>query len=217
MTIKEIIQDLKESGIDVSFYKRKDGGIRITRIGGETFRGSKGNIKAREMTGQRLSESQSRALSNLKTPKGRGSYNKRRKPKIDEKTRKTITRLQRQYRKAGKAEGKPTLRNYRYVLKHEGKREADRLLKQAERRILGLAYTENVDALLSRIRLNKNKVKNKNGVQQIIDRIHAMREVIKESTLKKIVDIDGPLYHWEQGVISTEEFIQEMSLILDLN
>ena len=42
MTIREIIKELKEEGYNVSFYERKDGGVRITRINGETFKGSRG-------------------------------------------------------------------------------------------------------------------------------------------------------------------------------
>ena len=217
MTIKEIIKELQSEGIDISFYKRKDGGVRITRIAGETFRGSSGNIRAREMTGHKMSESQTLALKKLKTPKGKGSYKKRLKEKLDDETRARIKRLQKEYRKAGKKEGKPTTRNYRYVMKHEGKAEANRLLAQAERRILGLAYSENVDALISRIKLDSSKIKNKALVNDLIRRLKEMRDTLRESTLKKIVDVDGPLYHWEQRAISTEEFVQEMDFLLDLN
>ena len=201
MQIKEIIKELQDLGMSVSFYKRKDGGIRITRINGETFRGSTGNQKARSIVGATLSEAQTRALAKLTTPKGKGSYNKRRKAALDEETKKRIKRLQRQYRKSGKKEGKPTQRNYRYILKTKGKKEADRLLAQAERRILGLAYTENVDALLSRIASDLYKKKDK-AMKEAYNKIKEYRENFKEKWIPWIYEI---LYDWERGLISGEE------------
>lgn len=188
MTTKNIIKRLEENGYNVSFYKRNDGGIRITRINGDTFRGSTGNKKAREIVGERLSEGQQRALSRLITPKGKGSYNKRRKPKLDEETRETIKKLQRAYRKAGKSEGKPTIRNYRYVLKTKGKKEADRLLRQSERRILGLAYTENVDYLLIRLKQIQKKFPSE-SLNSAIERIENMKDSFLEKWLHDIYEL----------------------------
>ena len=185
MRIKDVIKELESIGYNVSFYKRKDGGIRITRINGETFRGSSGNQKARTIVGTTLSEAQVRALGKLKTPKGKGSYNKRRKAPLDEETKKRIQKLQRQYRKSGKAEGKPTIRNYRYVLKTKGKKEADRLLRQSERRILGLAYTENVDYLLIRIKQILDKFPS-NSLKSAYNRIKDLRENFLEKWIQEI-------------------------------
>ena len=201
MTIKTIINTLKDLGYNVSFYKRKDGGIRITRINGETFKGSSGNVKARQITGAKLTEGQQRALSKLITPKGKGSYNKRRKAPIDEETKKRIAKLQRQYRKAGKKEGKPTIRNYRYIVKTKGKKEAERLLRQSERRILGLAYTENVNALLARISSDLAKKKS-NTMRQAYNRILELREEFRDRWIPEIYEI---LYMWEQGVMDGDE------------
>ena len=201
MTIIDIIEELTKEGYNVSFYKRKDGGYRITRINGERFRGSKGNQRAREITGAKLSEARVRSLSKLVTPKGKGSYNKRRKPKLDEETRKKIQSLQRKYRKAGKSEGKPTIRNYRYILKTKGKLEADRLLRQSERRILGYAYTENVDALLSRIAQNLAK-KTSPMMREAYAKILSIRDTFFDRWIPAIYEI---LYDWERGLIDGDE------------
>ena len=56
MTIRDVVKELKSLGNDVEFVVRADGGIRITKINGQRFKGSKGNQIAREMTGQVLSE-----------------------------------------------------------------------------------------------------------------------------------------------------------------
>lgn len=197
MTIKTIIKDLQSRGYNISFYKRKDGGIRITRINGKTFRGSTGNIEARKITGTSLTEGQQRALSKLTTPRGKGNYNKRRRTPIDEETKKRIRKLQRLYRKTDKKEGKPTIRNYRYVLKTKGKEEADRLLRQSERRILGYAYTENVDALLIRISQNLAKDYSPN-MEMAYNKILSMREAFPDRLIPEIYDL---VYMWEEGAV----------------
>ena len=209
MTIKQVITDLQKSGYNVSFYKRKDGGIRITRINGETFRGSSGNKKARSIIGVDLSELQSRALSKLKTPKGKGSYNKRRKAVLDEYTRERIKKLQKEYRKAEKKEGKPTIRNYRYVMKHYGKEEADRLLGQAQRRIEGLAYIELVDTLIVRIEADLKKKKSP-SMSQALQKIKDNKESFKFVWVWPIFDI---LYDWELG-LKGEEAGEEIQAII---
>lgn len=210
MTIKELIIDLKNKGYDVSYYKRKDGGYRITRINSEYFRGSEGNIEARRIAGVELSEARARALSKLTTPKGKGSYNKRRKSPVDEETKKFIQKLQRMYRKAGKAEGKPTIRNYRYILKTKGKAEADRLLRQSARRILGYAYVENVDALLMRLRMDLEKKPDAN-----MESVHALIESKKYAFPDKwIPAIYEILYDWERGIIEGEEASRKILIII---
>ena len=210
MTIKNVIQTLQKAGYNVSFYKRKDGGIRITRIDDQTFRGSEGNKIARSQVGASLSEAQQLALSKLVTPKGKGSYNKRRRNPVDDDTEKTIRRLQRLYRKQGKKEGKPTRRNYRYILQTKGKEEADRLLKQAERRILGYAYLENVDTLLNRIALDLQKKPNKD-MEGVYNIIYLKRFQFLDKWISPVYEI---LYDWEQGQIEGDETARRIRQIL---
>lgn len=213
MTIIEIIKMLIESGNEVSYYKRKDGGYRITRINREHFSGSSGNIRARQLTGFKLSESRLRALSKLITPKGKGSYNKRRKPHLDEETKNYIKSIQYLYRKAGKSEGKPTIRNYRYIMKTKGKAEADRLLKQSVRRILGLAYEENVNALLNRIFWDLAK-KQDAYVEQAYNLIELDKPRMKDAVLMAIYE---HIYNWERNIIKGEEALRLIKLELAKN
>ena len=201
MTIIDIIQLLTQEGYDVSYYKRKDGGYRITRINRERYSGSSGNIRAREIAGVKLSEGQARALSKLYTPKGKGSYNKRRKAPLDEETRKKIQKLQRLYRKAGKKEGKPTQSNYRYVMKTKGKAEADRLLRQSERRILGLAYVENVEAMLQRLAADLSKKRDDSMIEAYY-LIEANKYNFKDAWIPEVY---YPIYEWEQGRMTGQE------------
>ena len=201
MTILNIIKQLQEAGYDISFYKRKDGGYRITRINGQRFTGSSGNETARKIVGAELSEARKQALMKLKTPKGKGSYNKRRKSKVGEDVEKRIRRIQRMYRKAGKKEGKPTRRNYRYIEERYGKEEAERRLRQAERRILGLAYVENVEALLLRVRMDLNK-KADSSMESAYSAIEAKKYNFKDAWIYSVYEV---LYDWERNIISGEE------------
>ena len=209
MRIQDIIKELQESGYSVSFYKRKDGGYRITRINGESYSGSSGNNRARLIVGTTLSEAQVKALSKIRSPKGKGRYNWRRRSAIDEETKKRIKKIQTQYRKAGKKEGKPTIRNYRWVLKHKGKKEADRLLSQAERRIQGLAYTELVDTLIMRIQQDLAKKKS-NSLKRALAEIKRRRNNFKFIWVWPIFDI---LYDWELG-LKGEEAGEEIIAIM---
>lgn len=218
MSMRQVVNMMEQVGYKVSFYVRKDGGIRITKIDGRTFRGSSGNVRAREIVGTKLSERRARQLSKLTTPKGKGSYDKRRKKKLDEGVIKRIQKIQRQFKKT-KSEGQPTRRNYRYVLEHYGKAEADRLLSQADLYSRGIAYDLNIDALKDRLTSDMEKLpaKDQIKVQKLIDRLESMKGVLKETTLQKIVDETGSLYQWEQGRINTDEMIRSVNSILDNN
>lgn len=218
MSMRQIVNMMKQVGYKVSFYVRKDGGIRITKIDGRTFRGSSGNVRAREIVGTKLSERRARQLSKLTTPKGKGTYDKRRKSKLDEGVIKRIQKIQRQFKKT-KSEGQPTRRNYRYVMEHFGKAEADRLLGQADLYSRGIAYDLNIDALKDRINSDMEKLpaKDQIKVQKLIDRLESMKGILKETTLQKIVDEKGALYQWEQGRIETDEMIRSINSLLDNN
>ena len=203
MTIKEIISELIHSGNEVSYYKRKDGSYRITRINGKSYRGSTGNTRARQIIGTRanISELRARALSKLITPKGKGSYNKRRKQWLEDETIKVIRRIQQSYRIAGKKEGKPTIRNYRYILQTKGKAEADRLLAQSWRRIQGYAYVENVDALLLRISSNLSK-DSSSKMRAAYNKIEELKYQFKDKWISTIYEI---IYDWERRLITGDE------------
>ena len=218
MSMRQVVDMMRNVGYKVSFYVRKDGGIRITKIDGRTFRGSSGNVRAREIVGTQLSERRTKQLSKLTTPKGKGSYDKRRKRKLDEDVIKRIQKIQRQFKKT-KSEGQPTRKNYRYVLEHFGKAEADRLLSQADLYSRGIAYDMNIQALIDRLSSDMEKVDSKDQllIQKLIDRLESMKGILKETTLQKILDETGALYQWEQGRIETQEMVRVINKILDTN
>ena len=205
MTILEVVKELVEQGHEVSYSKRKDGGYRITRIDGKYYSGSSGNVLARTIVGTTLSEARARQLAKIKTPKGR--YDKRRKAPLGKKIEKEIRRLQRMYKKAGKKEGFPTRRNYRYILENRGRREANRLLRQAERRILGLAYPENVDWLLAKLKRIVDRIP-ANALKRAIQKIREKKYDFRQSWLNAIYEL--PANHSDLEVaVGTGEFSAE--------
>ena len=218
MTIKDIISELIKAGHEVSFYKRKDGSYRITQIDNKHYRGSEGNTQARQIIGVRanLSEARTRALSKIKTPKGKGSYNKRRKKSLLEETKKEIKHIQRLYRKAGTKEGMPTIRNYRYILEHKGVKEADRLLHQAYRRILGLAYVENVEWILIKLKQIQERYPS-NSLKKAIKTIEKKKYEITERQLSDIYDLGTTSnlgLDVELGILTSEELGQKILAII---
>ena len=149
MKLITIVRNLQNAGIDIKYRVRKDGGILITQVQGVKFSGAQGNAYIRNMTGESLSEAQIKQRQKIKPPK-RVRPSARKKPDIPEDVRKQIQKLQRQYRKDN-TKGKPTISNYRHVKEKYGEEEARRLLKQSEYYIKGIAYEENIEALIQRL------------------------------------------------------------------
>ena len=148
-----IAEQLKRKGYSVSYYKRKEGGIRITRINGVSFAGSKGNERARNILGIKLSEARIRQLEYIRTPKGQWGH--KRKEPLPSDIKRKLQNLQKKWRKKGKKkgdQGMPSTSNVRWTIKHEGIEQAFHKLEENERYLKGIAYTCNVIYLVSRIR-----------------------------------------------------------------
>ena len=202
MKLISIVKELQKQGINIKYRVRKDGGILITEVSGMRFKAAEGNRFVRNLTGQSLSEAQSRQREKIKPPK-RVAPSSRKKPPIPDDVRKEIQRLQRLYRKDN-TKGKPTIRNYRYVAKTVGEAEARRLLKQSEYYIKGIAYTENIEALIQRLHQLEIGIQNAGGdSSQIKDLIDATREYAQtnrekftETKLKYLIAIT---YDFQNG------------------
>ena len=203
MKVKDLIIELRKLGFEVKARERgkKEGtGLRITKINGRSFTGSKGNVYARELLGVELSSLQKRHLASIKTPKKQFGGRKRNLEEVDEATKKKIQSLQRKFRKRGIKEGIPTLRNYRYVMRNYGKAEADRLLEGASRYVKGQAYLKNIQALIEKM----------NNDLTILDEpsIRRARDIINDYYLvgapnfldTELMDIYELLYAWEQDI-----------------
>ena len=156
MKLITIVKRLQAQGVDIRYRVRSDGGILVTQVSGMRFTAAEGNRFVRNLTGEALSESQVRQRQAIKPPK-KISPAMRKKLPIPEDVKKEIQKLQRLYRK-DKKKGKPTIKNYRYVAERYGEAEAKRLLKQSEYYVKGIAYDENIEALIQRLQQIKTLV-----------------------------------------------------------
>lgn len=134
MTIKQIIKQLEEMGLSVSFYQRMDSqgrkrGIRITSIDGTKYSGSSGNIVARKLLQTSLSFKQETQLNKIT----------KRVTQLTSQLDKMLKRAQRQRRirmkKTGEVLPKITRKNIRYTWEHYGEAEALKQITNYERRI----------------------------------------------------------------------------------
>ena len=210
MTMKQVVASLQAAGHKVNYTVRKDGGIRITKLDGVSYKGSTGNAVARSMTGQELSTRRTAQLKKIRSKKGQFGH-RRRVQQLPDEVVKRIRRVQRKFRKEGiNRTGIVTQRNYRYVLKTLGKEEADRRLAQAERYASGLAYEENVDAIIERLELDLDKEKD-SAMRRIVEKIRSKKSIFKEKWIESIYAI---LYEWEKGKIDGKSAAAQIEAII---
>ena len=109
--------------------------------------------------------------------------------------KKALRRAQRIFRNQGVEAGKPTTKNIRWTLTFEGKEEALRKLRQAERYARGIAYPENVQSLAAKLSLEADKLPGKLGeeLEKIARHLfkHQTDDTISESQLKDALDVVG--------------------------
>lgn len=203
MKLNQIIKELQNKGVKITFRKRgkSEGiGVRITSINGVKFVGSEGNIEARRLIGI-----SGKSLRQKVAP-------------LPKEIKNELNKTQKKFRKSGTKAGKPTAKNVRWNLEHKGERETKRLLGQAQRYGSGLAYTENVDALLGRLEkdsdalLFRGEKDEMDALDEAIALIRAKREIITENQLK---DLISESYNLEKRKgIKAKTFLNRVKQIL---
>ena len=198
MRLLDIVERLEREGYIIKYRHRPDGGILITSVNGEKFKGAKGNTFVREIAGVKLSEARRKQLESIK-PEKNLTPKQRKKDPIDESTLKLIRRVNRKLKKMGNSAGHVTITQYRKNIKRFGKEEAHRLLKQAEKYSKGDAYVENIRWYKERLVSINNWFGGNADLEEIvdiIDRIIALDGAgVKDSELNTWYDI---LYDLEQ-------------------
>ena len=151
-SLESAILELRSRGYKIQYRRRSDGGVIVTKIGGQSFTGADGNRVVREMTGVVLSEAQERQRQvNVK------EYiagHKKPKETITDQIRRETKRAQALWRKRGleaKGKGKIRMSTIRKRLKYRGAEETLASLKNIQRYAMGYAYAENVTLLANRI------------------------------------------------------------------
>ena len=145
----EVVRQLQQEGHSVDFYVRKDGGILVKRIDGESYpSGASGNARARQIAGAQISEARVKQL------KYATRQRKIKKPSLDDELEREYKRVKAKWNKAFKPKkGQPHPAGYfgknriKYALEHYGREEALRRIREAERYASGIAYSKNVQIL----------------------------------------------------------------------
>lgn len=221
MTNQEIAELLKELGYDIKYRKRKDGGILITKINGASYKGAQGNTQARDIAqslGIKEATISAKRIKQLKTIKPKkGTFGRKLEP-IPEDVKEQIKELQKKYRKASNKSkrdaGSVGIRNYRYMKKKYGEREARDYLDRAERYIEDRAYDENIYAVIKKVRDDGDAMEATLGekMYRVADKLEEVTRTgyIKTEALNRIVFI---LYEMESSWPSARTAEEKRTLV----
>lgn len=206
MTIKELATLLSKQGHDIKLQKRADGGYRIVRIDNIAYKASSGNIAARKIAGVSLSHARSFQLARIRTPKGISSKSRKKTP-LPEELVKELRKVQREWRKKhADIGGSSSMRGLRYQYEKYGKEVAMASLDKSYRYAQGLAYIDNVNWLIERIRnfMSTADSYDISVLNEVIDHISAKMLSFREDWI-------NPIYQdWyeyaEHHTIDVDEF-----------
>ena len=194
----EVVRQLQAQGHEVDFYVRKDGGILVKKIDGERYpSGASGNARARQLAGASISEARVKQL------KYATRQRKIKKPSLDDAIEKEYQRVKKKWNKAFKPKnGKPHPAGYfgrgriQYAVKHYGKEEALRRIREAERYASGVAYSKNVEQLAYFIK-SAGATYNSQELEKLADDVLENAFSIKEEWIAPAYD---ELYKLNAGV-----------------
>ena len=212
MSVREIIYYLQETGHQITYYQRKDGGVLIRSIDGIKYLGAKGNIAARALVGVGISEARKKQLKYATKQRGR------KKVVLSQDIESEYKRVKRLWKKAFKSKaGKPHHAGYfgigriEFAYTHLGKEEALRRIHEAERYASGLAYTKNIEHLIEYIREANLSLKSPE-LEKLANDIEENIYWIKENA---IYPAYKELYELNHGA-SAQEVARKVRLTLSL-
>lgn len=197
MTTRQLVNELRAQGYNVTFYVRKDGGILIRSINGKKFAGGRGNIYARSILGVQLAERRTAQLTKITRERVR----KPRKIPVEtpEDLERFRKRVMRKWRKAG-LKGSISKKNLRKIIEERGFEAAKTYLEEMERHSQGKAYTGQIVALLARLDEDMATLRSHgqneeaDWIQKLYDLINSNKDNFKEEWIEAIRD---ELYNWE--------------------
>ncbi len=203
MTTRQLVNALSQQGYEVKYHIRKDGGILITSINGQKFKGASGNIFAREILGVEISQRRKAQLT--KITRERVVHPRKIPVETPQDLERFRKRVMRKWRKAGLT-GSISKRNLRKIIEERGFEGATKYLSEMERHTQGKAYFGAIEGLLARIENNIEVVddyEEADYLQRAYDLIEANKEEFKQEWLFKIFD---QLYNFEKTQISASQF-----------
>ena len=194
MTLRQIATQLQKAGHQVTYRTRSDGGILITSIDGQRFKGAAGNILARKMTGQELSSS--RGMQLRKITYARRYYKIKHKiiiPPELEVQRKAVARL---WKKAG-LKGSISKYNLRRIIEEKGIEYARTYFSELVRYTQDKATYSYIQGLIDRLTADIENTTN-SYEKQVLEELVGLIESKKESmTAEQVGSILQELYNWE--------------------
>lgn len=199
MTLEKVIELAIAQGHNIEYVKRKDGGIRVTKVNGKTFRrsSSAGNNAVRAITGGKLSIKQKKALKKNRS--------KTLSSLLGTKQKKRFQALN----KAREAAGLDaiTKKQVESVRKRTGKRGVKNLIERGKRTIKykkDYANTQNIIGFVSQLQ-DSADVPNAAGetynFSRLIDLIQCNEDYITETAIRYGYIV---MYDWSDGKIEGE-------------
>lgn len=156
MQVRDMVQALTDKGHLVTYYVRPDGGLRITSIDGERFSisGNAGNERARKILGTSLSARQKSQRATAALEAKQGHLVTSQKPRLSKSEKKALKKANVALKKLGKEKiGAKQARQSRG--RSTSTKEFVRKLKSQVRHHIGIAYSKNVEWLISWLELKR--------------------------------------------------------------
>lgn len=205
MTIRQIAEKLKKEGLNISYRQRKDGGVLVTKIGSQKFKGASGNKVLREMAGVKLSPKLEKILKSYTEERisFREVYKKYLKVKKD-------------WKNVKRTAGEVSFKKVRWQIKHH-RDEVMQYLSEKEKYASGIAYSEVVNTLKEYIEALENNPKlsesQKSMLQALADEIDLKKDTIRDEWIEPAYN---ELYKVNIG-LPIEDIVNNVRRILRLN
>ena len=157
MTLREIVKEMRNRGISVTYRARNDGSIVIKSINGQKYSGKEGNFMARVITGSQETGAQvqqrQKALEKAERTKAKQRTGKLPKslPHLTKRELKKLNKLNRHLKKT-KGEGRLGRTKARQIKRKEGFSGVNRQFLSIARRNLKLMHPNSILALADLIK-----------------------------------------------------------------
>ena len=203
MTTRQLVSELSNKGYSVKYRIRRDGGILITSIDGQKFKGGAGNMFARTILNVQLSQRRSQQLT--KITRERVIHPRKVIVETPEDLERYRKRVMRKWRKAGLT-GSISKKNLRRIIEDRGLKGAETYLTEMERHTQGKAYYGAIEGLLARIQNDLDVMDDSEEIdylQRAYDLIEQNKEDFQQDWLFNIFD---NLYKFEKGETTASSF-----------
>lgn len=188
--VRQMVTQLKSQGYEVTYRIRKDGGILITSIDGQRFKGASGNVRARILTGNVLSKRRTAQLT--KITRERRIHPRKLPIETPEDLERFRKRVMRKWRKAALT-GSISKKNLRKIIEERGLKAAETYLEEMERHAEGKSYLGQINALIARIEQDKNVLADSPEETAELDKII---DIIKEKQEDMTPDMVFTIFDW---------------------